>query len=220
MFRLSPVIFHLMDKHPVMWEVGQVPGVAPEPGPGHLVEVRDNVRLSLAPRPRPLPQHLLVLEPLEAHEVWHSVRVCNTNEWFLSWAFISLSSGPVSLFKINREGAERGRLIRDRHNLFYCWHFQNELPLNKHRRNAKRLFPLKFWIADLAAGCWEKKLTNNPDFGKRSAWHHGDTAGAGWGEKLAQRAALGVTTFESLDKQKKKDGGFKMLNDKEEFDSL
>ena len=82
------------------------------------------------------------------------------HEWMvLSWAFISLSSGPVSLFKINREGAERGRLIRDRHNLFYCWHFQNELPLNKHRRNAKRLFPLKFWIADLAAGRRNSPIT-------------------------------------------------------------
>ena len=76
-----------MDKHPVMREEGQVPGVAPEPGPGHLVEVRDNVGVSLTPGPRPLPQHLLVLEPLEAHEVRHTVRVCNTNEWFCPGLF-------------------------------------------------------------------------------------------------------------------------------------
>lgn len=70
-----------MNKHPVVGEVGQVPGEAPEPRPG-LVEVRDDVGVSLAPGPRPLPQHPLVLEPLETHEVRHTIRVCNMNEWF------------------------------------------------------------------------------------------------------------------------------------------
>ena len=52
-----------------MREEGQVPGVAQtSPGPG-LVEVRDNVCLGLTPGPHPLPQHLLILEPLEAHQV-------------------------------------------------------------------------------------------------------------------------------------------------------
>ena len=82
-----------MNKHPVMREVGQVPGEAPEPGPG-LVEVRDDVGVSLATRPRSLPQHLLVLQPLEAHEVRHSIRVCNVNEWFYPKFFFTAEVPP------------------------------------------------------------------------------------------------------------------------------